>query len=267
MAAITRRQHLAGGVAIGAGLLAAACDVFGPADDEAPPSGAGPTSPAEDRLRMPADSKQPGVPSKAKQPVTVRVLFSTGDGYVDFETVASQHKVAVPFTEAHPHITIKWQEWDFSSVVDFATYINVFTEAAAAGQFYDVLHFWPQVPADSGTQGALLGLSRFIRRDRFDLTDFWPGCLQGATWENDLYGLFTEVETNLLFYNQELFAKGGSACTDGQVGLGRHPRASACAHPWQGRWRQLWLHSHPLRGIQLLVCDPLGLGQRRLHAQ
>ena len=210
MAAITRRQHLAGGVAIGAGLLAAACDVFGPADDEAPPSGAGPTSPAEDRLRMPADSKQPGVPSKAKQPVTVRVLFSTGDGYVDFETVASQHKVAVPFTEAHPHITIKWQEWDFSSVVDFATYINVFTEAAAAGQFYDVLHFWPQVPAESGTQGALLGLNRFIRRDRFDLTDFWPGCLQGATWGNDLYGLFTEVETNLLFYNQELFAKAGA---------------------------------------------------------
>ena len=210
MAAITRRQHLAGGVAIGAGLLAAACDVFGPADDEAPPSGAGPASPAEDRLRLPADSKQPGVPSKAKQPVTVRVLFSTGDGYVDFETVASQHKVAVPFTEAHPHITIKWQEWDFSSVVDFATYINVFTEAAAAGQFYDVLHFWPQVPAESGTQGALLGLNRFIRRDRFDLTDFWPGCLQGATWGNDLYGLFTEVETNLLFYNQELFAKAGA---------------------------------------------------------
>ncbi len=56
------------------------------------------------------------------------------------------------------------------------------------------------------TQGMLLGLNQFIRRDRYDLTDYWPGCLHASTWRGDLYALHTEVDTNLVFYNQELLA-------------------------------------------------------------
>ena len=210
MAKLSRRQYLGGGAALGAGLLAAACDALSSRGEGGTGTEAEPTAPADPRLRIPPVRKQPNGRSQAIEPVTLRVLFTPGGAFTDFKAKGSQHHVAELFTAAHPHFTITWQPWEFLGAQTWEQVLNLIAETAAAGQFYDVLQLWDSVPADSGTYGALLGLNRFIRRDRFDLADFWPGCVPGGTWEHDLYSLFTEVETNLLFYNRELFLSAGA---------------------------------------------------------
>ena len=63
MAAMTRRQYLGSGATLGAGLLAAACDLVG--------STGGAVAPDAPQESQPAIAKPPGVPSQTKQSVAV----------------------------------------------------------------------------------------------------------------------------------------------------------------------------------------------------
>ena len=191
MAVMTRRQYLGGGAALGAGLLAAACDVL---------DRGGEIVPDATQETRPAIAKPPGVPNQTKQSVAVQVRLAPIGSYGGN---TPGKRLTAPFTETHPHITVEWYHLQFEEVA----------EASATAGLQDVLHFpwaegvlWQGYVARLVTQGMLLGLNQFIRRDRYDLTDYWPGCLHASTWRGDLYALHTEVDTNLVFYNQELFA-------------------------------------------------------------
>ena len=116
-----------------------------------------------------------------------------------------------PFTEAHPHLAIEWQEWR-----DTRDLYQALEAAIAAGQAGDIMHDLVHLPWWFGDsvpplvmQGALLGLNQFIRRDGYDLSDFWPGCLERSTWRGDLYALHTHADTQLVFYNPDLLAAAG----------------------------------------------------------
>ena len=195
MVAMTRRRCLGGGAALGAGFLAAACDMAESTGGEVVPDATQGT--------RPAIVKPPGVPNRTKQSVAVQVRLTPIGSYGGN---TPDHRLTAPFTEEHPHITVEWHHWNVEQVA----------ETSATGVLRDVLHFpwaegrlWQDYVARLVTQGMLLGLNRFIRRDRYDLTDYWPGCLHASTWQDDLYALHTEVDTNLVFYNQELFAAAG----------------------------------------------------------
>ena len=117
-----------------------------------------------------------------------------------------------PFTEAHPHLTIEWQSWS-----EIPGMYQAFRDAVTSGQAIDVFQdqdivqvpWWAWDPVPLVTQGAFLGLNQFIRRDRYDLTDFWPGAQEYNTWRGELYGLHTHADTQLVFYNQGLLAAAG----------------------------------------------------------
>ena len=200
MALTTRRQYLGGGTALGAGLLAAACDVVGSAGGEVAPDATQET--------RPAIAKPPGLPRQTQRQIPVLVRF-TPIAITSRIDQFRQH--TAPFTEAHPHLTIEWQSWR-----DVPELRQVLVEGVAAGQAGDVMQDIVHLPwwlGDSAPQlvmqGALLGLNQFIRRDRYDLTDFWPGCLERSTWRGDLYALHTNADTQLVFYNQALLAAAG----------------------------------------------------------
>lgn len=203
MAAMTRRQHLGIGAALGAGLLAAACDIV--------PAGA-PQAPQEAQDRRVAPKRPaPGLPRQTQRQVPIRVRYATGGAYDAAWNTSRIRQYTAPFTEAHPHLSIEWQDW-----YDVPELRQGFREAVATGQAGDVMHDLVHLPWWVGdavphlvTQGALLGLNQYIRRDGYDLTDFWPGCLEHSTWRGDLYALHTHVDTQLVFYNPDLLAGGG----------------------------------------------------------
>ena len=203
MAAITRRQYLRGSIAIGAGLLAAACDIAG--------STGGEVAPDATQETRPAVAKPPGsdLPRRTQRQIPVLVRFiPAGFGPL---TVDQFHEYTAPFTEAYPHLAIEWQDWRY--LPDFREALQ---EAIASGQAGDIMQDIVNIPWWLGdpvpelvAQGALLGLNQFIRRDGYDLTDFWPGCLERSTWRGDLYALHTHADTQLVFYNQDLLAAAG----------------------------------------------------------
>ncbi len=225
MAVMTRRHCLGIGAALGGGLVAAACDIV--------PAGA-PQAPQEAQDR-PVAPKQPGpgLPRQTQRQVPIRVRYSTGGAYGAAWNASYFRQYTAPFTEAHPHLSIEWQDW-----YDVPDLRQGFREAVATGQAGDVMHDLVHLPWWVGdavpnlvTQGALLGLDQYIRRDSYDLTDFWPGCLVQSTWRGDLYALHTHVDTQLMFYNQDLLAGAG---------------VSAPASDWT--WQQLLDHARALTG-------------------
>ena len=224
MAVMTRRQCLGIGAALGGGLVAAACDTV--------PAGA---PSADAPQEQPAGPKRPdpGPPRQTQRQIPVRVRYSTGGAYGAAWNVNQFRQYTSSFTEAHPHLTIEWQSW-----YDHPELRDGFQEAIATGQAGDVMQDVVHLPWWSGdafphlvTQGTLLGLNQFIRRDRYDLSDFWPGALERSTWRGDLYALHTHVDTQLVFYNQDLLATAGVP-----------------APPSDWTWQQLLDHARALTG-------------------
>ena len=226
MTVTTRRQSLGGGIIVlGVGLLAAACDIV--------PAGA-PEDSQEPRGR-PVAPKRPSadLPSQTQRQVPIRVRYSTGGAYGAAWNANQFRQYTAPFTEAHPHLTIEWQSW-----YDHPELRDGFREALATGQAGDVMQDVVHVPWWSGDalpllvmQGALLGLNQYVRRDGYDLTDFWPGALECSTWRGDLYALHTHVDTQLMFYNQDRLAAAGVS-----------------APPSDWTWQHLLDHARALTG-------------------
>ena len=103
MTATTRRDYLGIGAALGAGLLAAACDIA--------PAGA--PQDAQDSQDRPAVPKRPdpGLPRQTQRQVPIRVRYTTGEGYGAAWNMNQFRQYTAPFTEAHPHLAIEWQTW------------------------------------------------------------------------------------------------------------------------------------------------------------
>ncbi len=226
MTATTRRDYLGIGAALGAGLLAAACDIA--------PAGA-PQDPQDSQDR-PAVPKRPdpGLPRQTQRQVPIRVRYTTGEGYGAAWNMNQFRQYTAPFTEAHPHLAIEWQTWS-----EIPGMYQAFRDAVTSGQAIDVFQdqdivqvpWWAWDPVPLVTQGAFLGLNQFIRRDSYDLADFWPGSLEYSTWRGELYGLHTHADTQLVFYNPDLLTAAG---------------VSAPASDWT--WEHLLDHGRALTG-------------------
>lgn len=57
--------------------------------------------------------------------------------------------------------------------------------------------------------GALIPLDNMIKKDKVDLKDFYPVCLEMGKYNGKLYGLTLNNDTYALIWNKELFKKAG----------------------------------------------------------
>ena len=105
MVAMTRRRCLGGGAALGAGFLAAACDMAESTGGEVVPDATQGT--------RPAIVKPPGVPNRTKQSVAVQVRLTPIGSYGGN---TPGNRLTAPFTEEHLHITVEWHHWNVKQV-------------------------------------------------------------------------------------------------------------------------------------------------------
>ena len=186
MNATSRRGHLAGTASVLGGLLAAACNLGGP------PAG---------RTRV---SPQPEQPARGKAPQTLIVQVRQ-DWY-------SYHKVILEdlgaqFTQERPHQHIEWQGRHWQPPRDWIR--KLLADWAADGRLGSVVRAEAAAVAPLAVAGAVLSLDHFIIRDRYDLTDYWPGAVEALRWQEGLYGLQTEAAPILLHYNRTLLEQVG----------------------------------------------------------
>ncbi|MBI3974358.1 MAG: extracellular solute-binding protein [Chloroflexi bacterium] len=151
-------------------------------------------------VALPGGDSSPAGSSQSKQPATVQVLT------VRVGTWASElNEIGGAFTAKQPHIKVEWNNFGQGGPGVQAIAL------AGAGQLFDIVNFGVVTTGPLAARGALLGLNKYINRDRYDLKDFWPWCTQGVKWKGEIYAMHGDNNANLLYYNRNLFQQAGVA--------------------------------------------------------
>ena len=187
MNATSRRGYLAGTTGLLGGLLAAACELWDP--------------PAARRSR---GVPQPEQPARHKALLTLTVQVRQ-DWHHYHKAILED--LGTQFSQQQPHLDIEWEGRYWQPPRDWTR--KLLADLAADGRLGSVVRAEAAAAAPLAVAGAVLSLNQFIIRDRYDLTDYWPGAVQALQWQEGLYGLQTEVAPILLRYNQTLLDQVG----------------------------------------------------------
>jgi len=142
-------------------------------------------------------------------------LFLTSSVYAQEATVtwafwgspeerATHEMVADAFMEEHPEIAIEiWHEpW-----ADYFTKIQTLWASGDSAEIPDIAFLSPVI--NYAADGVLEPLDPFIEEFDFDREDFWPGLLEFATYDGQVYGFPRDSGLEVLYYNPEIFDEVG----------------------------------------------------------
>ncbi len=151
-----------------------------------------------------AEVKAPEAPAAAPEAVTLTWAF-----WGSPEEAVSHKLVADAFMKEHPEIKIEtWNEpWD-----NYFTKIQALWASGDSKTVPDIAFLWPT--PKYAAEGVLENLDPYIQKSGYDLNDYWPGLLESAKYKGSVYGLPRDIESNVLYYNKELFDKAGVAYPD-----------------------------------------------------
>ncbi len=116
------------------------------------------------------------------------------------EEVATHESVAEAFMAEHPDITIEiWHEpW-----ADYFTKIQTLWASGDSSEIPDIAFLFPVV--SYAADGVLEPLDPFIEASDFDRDDFWPGLLDIAIYDGQVYGFPRDIGLEVLYYNIDIF--------------------------------------------------------------
>ena len=92
-----------------------------------------------------------------------------------------------------------------------AEYTNKLVGAFASGSAPDIYRYLQEsIPMPAAVErNMLLKLDPFVKRDKYDLTDFRKDSIELYRWKGALYALPRDYGLQLIFYNTDLFQKEG----------------------------------------------------------
>ena len=117
--------------------------------------------------------------------------------------IALRTEQAKTFMKDHPDITVKM------SIVPAEGYSEKVFTTIAGGQPPDIfntgeVHIPTIVRKNFG-----LDLNTFVEKDNFDTSIFYEDVIEGLTFEGKLVGLADNWDTQVMYYNRDLFAQAG----------------------------------------------------------
>ncbi len=177
----TRRQTLAATAAALAGGALAACGANGAGS----PQGTGAGAPALTRDNITLTWATPGNQQEL-------------DVYV---------KVAENFTRAHPNIQVTADR----AASDLPKLVSLIAGGTPPDVMFATINNWPSL----ATQGVWAPLDDLIKRDRFDLPDFFPQIVKPYRYDGKrfgdgpLYGLAKEIAVRAMYYNADHLQEAG----------------------------------------------------------
>jgi multiple sugar transport system substrate-binding protein len=135
----------------------------------------------------------------AEGPVTITWAF-----WGSPEEKASHERVADAFMQEHPEINIEvWhQPWD-----DYFTKLQALWASGDTKVIPDVAFLWPT--PRYAAEGVLENLDPYIEESGYNLDDYWPGLLESAKYEGSVYGFPRDIESNIIYYNRDMFDAAG----------------------------------------------------------
>ncbi len=194
-----RRQLMGLGIAGGAGLLLDAC---GSSGDGSGPASAGPASSAGSSGGSLASSTVSAAPPAPKVISGTVTMAEPGDNPGD---IALRKTLAANFMKANPKITVNF------TIVPGTTYDQKIQTMIAGGKAPDIFGTGDvQIPNIVAKKFAL-DLMPYVKRENYDLTGFYPEIVENLTYDGQLVGLTDNFDTEVMYYNTDLFTKAGVA--------------------------------------------------------
>lgn len=120
------------------------------------------------------------------------------------DELATHEAVAAAFMEENPEIEIEiWhQPW-----ADYFTGLQTLWAAGDAEAIPDVMFLAPI--NNYAADGVLEPLDSYIDESDFDREDFWPGLLEFAMLDGEVYGFPRDTGLEVLYYNRDIFDEVG----------------------------------------------------------
>lgn len=138
-------------------------------------------------------------PAPANDPVTISFWHIHSDGVMK-DTMT---EIVKEFQNQHPHITVN------ELGTNFWDYWTKLSTAMAGGSGPDLaLNDISTLPTRAEA-GAILPIDSFIQKDSFDLGDFFPVLVDKMKHEGTLYGLPSDTDVRVLFYDKQAFRDAG----------------------------------------------------------
>jgi multiple sugar transport system substrate-binding protein len=158
-----------------------------------------PAAAAEKPADKPAAPAAAAAPSKPRDKVTLRLW------HWDAVLVEPYEKVGKELTARQPHVTVLVEHTAANE------YPQKVTASVAGGATPDVIGV-TVTRADFLTfasKGQLTPLADYVKKDNFDINDFYDLNLKQHTWKGTLYNLPYAWNTAIWFYQEETFKKEG----------------------------------------------------------
>ena len=195
---MTRQRFLHSAATALGSLVAAACDLRPPSTT--PEETSGPATPAPPR-------PQEQAPTKANPPRTIQVLVAWPDWLEEHSSILGL--LAEEFASRHPRLTVDWQPIPLTYEPESPSREQQIAQLHSAGLLFDVVQLARPFTSHLFIGDAAVDLHPFIRSDKYDLSDYWPGAIEAMQWQRKLYGLLTDVLPTVLVLNEALFAQAG----------------------------------------------------------
>ena len=125
----------------------------------------------------------------------------------DQQEIEVYQKVAENFTRTYPNIKVNVDR----TISDFSKLIPLLAGDAAPEIMFSTINNWPAL----AVQNVWLALDDPIKRDKFDLQDFFPQIVKPYRYDGKrfgdgpLYGLAKEIAVRAMFYNADHFQDAG----------------------------------------------------------
>lgn len=142
-----------------------------------------------------------GAQEKEEKPVTIRQAIFVSPSLVEYNK-----KMAEEFMTLHPNITV------IIELVAFQDYLMKMQLDLATGTAPDIIYINPSVNFPLvAYKGFVLPLNDYIKKDNFDMSDWYPEAVEWASFEGKLYGIAQEFGAGepALYYNTGLFDEAG----------------------------------------------------------
>jgi multiple sugar transport system substrate-binding protein len=166
----------------------------------APAAAAPPTSvPTAAAAAKPTTAPAAAAPAKSAERATLRLW------HWDQPLFEPYKKTGEEFTKANPNLTVAVE------ITPAGEYPQKLTAAVAGGAPPDLIGV-TKTRADFLTfasKGQLVALTPYIQRDKYDLADFNDLNMKQGTWKGTVFNLPHASDTQIWFYNADLFTKEG----------------------------------------------------------
>lgn len=144
-------------------------------------------------------SSAPPAPSKVSGTV---LMAMPGDNPGD---LALRKELAKKFTAINPDVKVTF------TVIPGTSYSQKVQTMIAGGKAPDIFNGGDVQIPNYVAKKYVLDLKPYVEREKYDLSGFYPEIIDNLTYEGQLVGLTDNYDTQVMYYNTDLFKKAGVA--------------------------------------------------------